>query len=1381
MSNNYIRNKDYILRGSRCYGISVNDTRLIYIRGAHSWPMKRMRKFLKTHLKDQFIHIISIKSITNFNDNFFKLKVLANKDTTNNIVNTLKSKLPHTTITHFKCSRRNHKYSFSTLKKKIQQSSSNSNSSPNNFNSSSQLYSSNSHFSSNSQQSSSNFNSLPINCVDSSLNINNQVKSFPFCLSWNTNGWNYKKKYSIEFFIAMYKPLFLCFQETGNGSGSTSKYPCRVILPNYKYFFKKAEDKTPGKRGLFLGYHNSCQASLDSSSFEYIISLNTYSLWDNKKCSIGNIYVPQRRHHPFVKHAKLEIISWLQLHSSNPSILLGDFNLSTEKLKELISPCNNWMIFPLNGSNMSWYRGDRESDIDHAIVNKSMMDLLSSGSFIDFPPISDHKPLLIHGNSLSTDNAFSLPKKFIRWDRLKCYENKEHIANNNYFRLLESEIENSESSTEDLSKSFITTAFTIADELSITTTEEIRQSFFHISQSIFNLHKTKVKLYKEIKKCNSQNDLDSFTRLINRYFRICLKIHKACNEHRKLEYQHWIASGCEYAKSHNPRKAWQWIKRTAKVGKPASNSSHPIKDKNGNLVISSKEKLKVWHDHFKKLASDPSGISLSLDYWSESAENEFLISSRNDEWDINQDISIDEIKFAILSTPNYKASGPDGIPIEFFKAVVPKGENSESSSPGINCLHLLFNRIWNGDFPESWNEASIVSIPKKGDLTDCDNYRGISLINNGIKLISKIIAKRISNYGLDHGFIRPEQFGFRNKEECVSLYISLREICQRRKFANQETYLAFLDLKKAYDSVPIGNILNKLYRLGIRGKCFQFIKNLYLSSKANVKIDNEYSKSFKIMKGVRQGCPLSPILFNLFINDIFNSCNELGVHIDNNKCCGGLFADDIALCAPTRANLKKMLKKVNNWAKYNKMNFGINKCATMVIRPDSPLFKYKKDPTFYLAGQPIPISDCYTYLGIPFDKTLSLLPVIKLLNNKVMKALFSVGNFLRNSRIPLPFKKLVLNAFVISKVSYFAPLLGSNKNKSKGAQKFVNMGLYWAAGVHNAKSFVSLYCISKDFNIPPLSAKCALIQTRCFNKWKSSNCIISYLVNNIPKTRKHTWTKESKILNDKLVSKGDTNAIKDFYWVRDVKRNSIKAEFYDNNKFYETNNYLDLCYDYPELSLGFQWLMKARCGYKFDASVAKAAKLVTEDCPNFCPCCFSGKQNIEHWTILCPAFNEIRSSESDKIKRIREFFDHNLSTNNNNHIPNNLYVPSTSSSNNNIDSNIDSNIVNNNVYRNSSVFNKVFNFLLGSRFYNINSREWKDLCNCQINPGIYSDTPFLKATAELLNNIIPIAFGRQRSLFNGFKKNLDKSVNAEISVRQASRASATNRDQNFVS
>ena len=99
---------------------------------------------------------------------------------------------------------------------------------------------------------------------------------------------------------------------------------------------------------------------------------------------------------------------------------------------------------------------------------------------------------------------------------------------------------------------------------------------------------------------------------------------------------------------------------------------------------------------------------------------------------------------------------------------------------------------------------------KKGDLSDCNNYRSISLINVGLKILSKIVTKRISDYSFSNGIIRPEQFGFRNKEECISLFVSIREICQRRKFKDKFTFLAFLDLKKAYDSVPIYNILNMI-------------------------------------------------------------------------------------------------------------------------------------------------------------------------------------------------------------------------------------------------------------------------------------------------------------------------------------------------------------------------------------------------------------------------------------------------------------------------------------------------------------------------------------------------------------------------------------------
>ena len=68
----------------------------------------------------------------------------------------------------------------------------------------------------------------------------------------------------------------------------------------------------------------------------------------------------------------------------------------------------------------------------------------------------------------------------------------------------------------------------------------------------------------------------------------------------------------------------------------------------------------------------------------------------------------------------------------------------------------------------------------------------------------------------------------------------------------------------------------KIHHLGIRGKYYKFIENLYLSSKACVRVDGKFSESFSIKKEVRQGCPLSSILFNFFINDIFNKCDKYG-------------------------------------------------------------------------------------------------------------------------------------------------------------------------------------------------------------------------------------------------------------------------------------------------------------------------------------------------------------------------------------------------------------------------------------------------------------------------------------------------------------------------
>ena len=122
----------------------------------------------------------------------------------------------------------------------------------------------------------------------------------------------------------------------------------------------------------------------------------------------------------------------------------------------------------------------------------------------------------------------------------------------------------------------------------------------------------------------------------------------------------------------------------------------------------------------------------------------------------------------------------------------------------------------------------------KGDPSDCNNYHGISLINNRLKIITKIISNRISKYGIDEGFIRPEQYRFRNREECISLYTTLRIICQRQKFENKDTYLAFLNLEKLLLCV---NIYVAWYRL----------YNFLLSGRDADIIDFNYKKEWNIL------------------------------------------------------------------------------------------------------------------------------------------------------------------------------------------------------------------------------------------------------------------------------------------------------------------------------------------------------------------------------------------------------------------------------------------------------------------------------------------------------------------------------------------------------
>ena len=93
---------------------------------------------------------------------------------------------------------------------------------------------------------------------------------------------------SIEYFNTIFKPLYQCFQETRNGTKDV-RNPCKVTLPNCKYFQKRVDSNIPGCGGLYLEYHVLCQTVLEDYSYSYLVSLTVYSLWNHSKCSVGNV------------------------------------------------------------------------------------------------------------------------------------------------------------------------------------------------------------------------------------------------------------------------------------------------------------------------------------------------------------------------------------------------------------------------------------------------------------------------------------------------------------------------------------------------------------------------------------------------------------------------------------------------------------------------------------------------------------------------------------------------------------------------------------------------------------------------------------------------------------------------------------------------------------------------------------------------------------------------------------------------------------------------------------------------------------------------------------------------------------------------------------
>ena len=161
---------------------------------------------------------------------------------------------------------------------------------------------------------------------------------------------------------------------------------------------------------------------------------------------------------------------------------------------------------------------------------------------------------------------------------------------------------------------------------------------------------------------------------------------------------------------------------------------------------------------------------------------------------------------------------------------------------------------------------------------DPSNYRGISLLSCPGKFYTAILNKRLMAYAIANNILKPEALGLvagnRTSDAHLIIHTLIQRYCHQQ---NEKIFSCFVDFSKAFDTIPRYLLFKKLLGYGINGKFFDNIKTLYSNDNCCVKVSRELTETFLANQGVKQGCILSPLLFNKFISDIIGRFGTEGL------------------------------------------------------------------------------------------------------------------------------------------------------------------------------------------------------------------------------------------------------------------------------------------------------------------------------------------------------------------------------------------------------------------------------------------------------------------------------------------------------------------------
>ena len=215
-----------------------------------------------------------------------------------------------------------------------------------------------------------------------------------------------------------------------------------------------------------------------------------------------------------------------------------------------------------------------------------------------------------------------------------------------------------------------------------------------------------------------------------------------------------------------------------------------------------------------------------------------------------------DIEKALGKLKNGKAAGKSNFLPEMLKV----GKRKEDF---VGMLTDLVSTVWKERrVPQEWADAILIPIPKKGNLQSCDNWRGIALLDMVGKVVARIVQSRLQV--LAEKELPESQCGFRRGRGCIDMLFIVRQLAEKAIEHQTKQFLIFVDLRKAYDSVPREALWAALGKLGVPDVLVDVVRSFHTNMMARVRVDGELLEEIGVNNGLRQGCTMAPTLFNLY-------------------------------------------------------------------------------------------------------------------------------------------------------------------------------------------------------------------------------------------------------------------------------------------------------------------------------------------------------------------------------------------------------------------------------------------------------------------------------------------------------------------------------------